>query len=69
MRKHFAWTLAVVLTIALSAVAASAQQTLKVENQFEDNGPGARIGQTITDFTLTDVNGEKRSLNSLKGED
>jgi peroxiredoxin len=67
MRKHFGWTLALALMLALTAVAASAQQALTLEDNG-DNTPGAKIGQTIADFTLTDVNGEKRSLNSLKGE-
>ena len=68
MRKHFGWTLAVALTLALAAVAASSQQATKAANDSDDSTPGAKIGQTIANFTLADMNGQKRSLNSLKGE-
>lgn len=68
MRKHFLFTLAVAVSSLLFAgVVASAQSSTM-------NGAGASpaatargIGATIPDFTLTDVNGESKSLADVKG--
>ncbi len=67
MRKHLVFALALALSSLLLAAKAHAQAP-------SPNGAGSApaatargIGSTVTDFTMTDVNGAKQSLSSIKG--
>src|ERR1043166_1361709 len=68
MRKHLVFALALALSSLLLAVTSYAQSA-----GINGAGVGASatargIGATITDFTLTDVNGMEQSLAKLKGK-
>jgi peroxiredoxin len=66
LKKLYAYAL--ILTVgcllAAGAVAAMAQDAM----QQEQESAGVPVGQKISDFTLTDVDGKKHTLASLKGE-
>src|SRR5918911_569506 len=68
MRKHLVFALALALSSLLLAATAYAQAS---SPNGAGVGPGVTargIGSTVTDFTLTDVNGAEQSLAKLKGE-
>lgn len=68
MRKHLVFSLALALSSLLLAVAASAQTSGLNGAGVGPSATARGIGSTVTDFTLTDVNGAQQSLSSIKGE-
>jgi peroxiredoxin len=64
MKKLYASALILAVGCLLAAVGVMAQDALKQEQE----SAGIAIGQKISDFTLTDVDGKKHTLASLKGE-
>ncbi|HKC65509.1 MAG TPA: thioredoxin family protein [Pyrinomonadaceae bacterium] len=68
MRKHLVFALALALSSLLFAVTVSAQTSGLNGAGVGPSATARGIGSTVTDFTLTDVNGAQQSLASLKGE-
>jgi len=64
MKKLYASALILAVGCLLAAVGVMAQDALKQEQE----SAGIAIGQKISDFTLTDADGKKHTLASLKGE-
>jgi peroxiredoxin len=64
MKKHYITSLLFALFLAV----ASAAFVQSVAGAGDTPGAGAAIGQPIADFTLPDADGNKHSLNSLKGK-
>lgn len=68
MKKHYAFTaLALALSLVIGAHVARSQGNSKNAGA-EETAPGATIGQVISDFKLPDLDGQDRSLASLKGK-
>ncbi|HEV7857638.1 MAG TPA: thioredoxin family protein [Pyrinomonadaceae bacterium] len=64
MRKLYAYA----LMLAVGCLLAAGLVMARDAGMQEQGSAGIAIGQKISDFTLTDVDGKKHSLASLKGE-
>ena len=64
LKKLYAYALTLAVGCLLAAGAVMAQEAMKQEQETA----GIPIGQKINDFTLTDVDGKKHTLASLRGE-